>query len=213
MLIRNYGIYLAYPPTVDLRYEGLGRHLTAFLKGAAQRKDVRFVIVCPCWSKVGLIELCISEKVPLESFDIITPTKYPLSLKCYELYQQYKQRPVKTSFFTRLKKQLSKLSLITITNLQYRLFVSRNILEFILLVSLFLLGSPFVLLSFLLFMTMKKGSHIIMQFSKKFSLGRATSKFKRMLISPKTNAEVLDLYQHIAQREISLMLKLINGMP
>ena len=54
--MKKYGIYLAYPPKVDLRAEGLGRHLAEFLKAAQERGDVQFVIACPSWMKKSLVE-------------------------------------------------------------------------------------------------------------------------------------------------------------
>lgn len=47
MHVRHYGIFVAYPPTVDLRDQGLGRHLAMFLKGAEPIDDIKFTILCP----------------------------------------------------------------------------------------------------------------------------------------------------------------------
>src|SRR3954470_12597529 len=72
MSVKVYGIYLAYAPTIDLQYQGLGRYLAYFLKAAAKRSDVRFVVACPSWTKEGLIQLCESEGLAASSFDIIS---------------------------------------------------------------------------------------------------------------------------------------------
>ena len=57
MSVKTYGIYIAYAPTIDLRGEGLGRYLASFLRGAAERRDVDFVIACPSWAQIMLDEL------------------------------------------------------------------------------------------------------------------------------------------------------------
>lgn len=84
MFVKHYGIYLAFAPTVDLRHEGLGRYLAAFLKGAAGRTDVRFLLVCPSWSRKDLELLFASEGVPKDLFEIFSPDKKPLILRGYE---------------------------------------------------------------------------------------------------------------------------------
>ena len=95
--MKKYGIYLAYPPTVDLRAEGLGRHLAEFLKGAQARGDVRFVIACPSWMQKNLIELFDASGVSHDCFEIIAPVSKPVLLRLHEAYLAYKKRPKKLS--------------------------------------------------------------------------------------------------------------------
>ena len=82
MSMKNYGIYIAYPPTVDLRHEGLGRYLAAFLKGASAQKDVRFCVVCPSWSRESLSELFEAEGVPASSCHVVSPQGMPMCCAC-----------------------------------------------------------------------------------------------------------------------------------
>ena len=70
MPVKTYGIYLAYPPNVDLRTEGLGRQLAMFLKGAERLPDVRFVIACPSWTRQNLITLFETEGISLKDFQL-----------------------------------------------------------------------------------------------------------------------------------------------
>jgi glycosyltransferase involved in cell wall biosynthesis len=91
-VMKEYGIYVAYPPTVDLRAEGLGRYLAAFLKGAESRRDVRFTIVCPSWSHDSLEELFESEGVPKDRFRVVWPRGKPYVLYAYEAWRAYQQR-------------------------------------------------------------------------------------------------------------------------
>ena len=95
MPVKNYGIFVAYPPTVDLRDQGLGRYLALFLKGAQELPDVRFTIVCPSWSKETLRELFLSEQVSPEVFEIVAPEGKPYALRLFErirLYQTGRRR-------------------------------------------------------------------------------------------------------------------------
>lgn len=90
--VRKYGIYLAYPPTVDLRDQGLGRHLAMLLRGAEEISDVRFVIVCPSWSADSLGQLFKAEQVSSDLFEIVSPAGTPYILRCFEALKNYRKR-------------------------------------------------------------------------------------------------------------------------
>lgn len=90
--MKKYGIYLGYPPSVDLRAEGLGRHLAEFLKGAQDRDNVRFVIACPSWLRANIIQLCEACNVRAEGLEIISPESKPLLLNLYQRYFAFKNR-------------------------------------------------------------------------------------------------------------------------
>ena len=62
--VKTFGIYLAYPPTLDLRAEGLGRHLAEFLKEAKSCPTARFVIACPSWMRKSLDDLLEGVGIP-----------------------------------------------------------------------------------------------------------------------------------------------------
>lgn len=88
MPVTRYGIYLAYQPTVDMRAEGLGRHLAALLRAAQRRDDMRFVIACPSWSRDALRQLCESERIDPEAFDVVGPERKPALLRAYEAWSR-----------------------------------------------------------------------------------------------------------------------------
>jgi len=90
--VKIYGIYLAYPPPVDLRAEGLGRLLAEFLKAANRRGDVRFVIACPSWSRKNLQQLFEDAGIPPEGFDVIGPEIKPVLLGLYDFYRKFRDR-------------------------------------------------------------------------------------------------------------------------
>lgn len=92
--MRYFGIYLAYGPTVDLHKEGLGRLLSVFLKGASERKDVRFVIACPYWLKKNLVRFLEKNDISPAAFEIVSTNGVPLALRLYlALRKGPKKRP------------------------------------------------------------------------------------------------------------------------
>ena len=95
MPVRRYGIYLLYPPRVQLTSEGLGRLLAAFLRGSSSIEDVRFVIVCPSWLIAPLRELLTAEHVPLDRVEIHAPRHTPLLLALHNwlIGRRSKRRP------------------------------------------------------------------------------------------------------------------------
>lgn len=107
--MKKYGIYLAYPPTVDLRAEGLGRHLAEFLKGARARGDVRFVIACPSWMRENLAKLFEACGVGPDDFEIIAPSRKPLLLSAHERLVAFRRRKGEPAGGGRLRARLRKL--------------------------------------------------------------------------------------------------------
>lgn len=90
--MKKYGIYLSYPPAVDLRAEGLGRQLAEFIKGANSRDDVRFVVACPSWSTANLYQLFEACGIPANAVEVIAPDSKPLLLVIYQKYDSLKNR-------------------------------------------------------------------------------------------------------------------------
>src|SRR5437762_8586953 len=88
MPLKTYGIFLAYPPAIDLRVQGLGRYLADFLKGAAELDNVRIVIACPSWLRENLDQLFLSEHVAKEKIEILSPRQLPISLRLYQALQK-----------------------------------------------------------------------------------------------------------------------------
>src|SRR5262245_22570247 len=66
--MKTFGIYLAFPPLVNLRHEGIGRHLVTLLRAVEKRDDTRCVIACPSWSRASLNGLVSNESRPRQDF-------------------------------------------------------------------------------------------------------------------------------------------------
>lgn len=109
MPVRHYGIYLAYPPTVDLRGEGLGRHLAMFLKGAEGLRDIRFTIVCPSWTKKILVSLFESEQVPSAVYKIVAPEGTPYALRVFEAVRRYRGRKKRQGWISRIAQRTGQI--------------------------------------------------------------------------------------------------------
>ncbi|MER8697415.1 glycosyltransferase [Mesorhizobium opportunistum] len=73
MSVKTFGIYLAYGPRVDLRTEGLGRHLAEFLKASTHFENVRFVIAAPRWLRSPLKDLLENFDLDFASFELVSP--------------------------------------------------------------------------------------------------------------------------------------------
>jgi glycosyltransferase involved in cell wall biosynthesis len=210
--IKTYGIYLSYPPTVDLRAEGLGRHLAAFLNGAAEREDIRFVIVCPSWSKKSIQALCQSEKISEKSFDIITPKGGFFSLKVLEAYQFVLKKIKKHRLSVRKEKHQT--SFLILNRLKIKLASARSLIDFMLFIPR---AVTYCFLSLLLKLMVGLNNSLI-GFISFINLKRhhsSRSLFHRVhaaSLQPKDHDWVFDLFTHIERKENDLILTLINQM-
>jgi glycosyltransferase involved in cell wall biosynthesis len=92
MPVKIYGIFTAYHPGTEFRYEGLGRYLATFVRHGAEDAGIRFVIACPSWSRKGLRELLKDAGVDEASYSFIGPERPPLSLSLYEWWQRFRER-------------------------------------------------------------------------------------------------------------------------
>jgi glycosyltransferase involved in cell wall biosynthesis len=92
MAVRRYGIYLLYPPGLSLETQGLGRLMAAFLRGANESQDIRFVIVCPSWMRQPLHELLTAERVQFEGLEICAPSETPMLLAIHDRKKRMRLR-------------------------------------------------------------------------------------------------------------------------
>lgn len=142
MAIEKFGIFIAYPPTTDLRKEGLGHYLVSFLKGGSNIENVRFVVVCSSWIKEAIIELCVANQLDPDSFDLVCPQKMPVVLRLYFKIVNYKTKRARNRSRFRPFKFISQ-RYMSILNRIESLFLT---VESFLLLILF---SPLVLVFFI----------------------------------------------------------------
>lgn len=216
MPIKSFGIYLAYPPGVDLRHEGLGRYLAAFLKGASERKDVRFVIVCPSWSRSALADLFESEGVDNSLFDIVAPEKPPIVLRIYEAYNERKQKKTKRGWARRIVSVVRVMKDKLLNRVERRLVEANSYLDMfsvfiegLLISALAILTSP-LLLGYVFYICFVAARSRVENYLRPVT--RRIARLRRALKSPKDDTFVVRLYSGIARVESDRMLKLVDGL-
>jgi glycosyltransferase involved in cell wall biosynthesis len=214
--MKKFGIYLAYAPGLDLRHEGLGRYLAAFLKGAEGRDDVKFTLVCPSWTKKALHDLFQSEGVQEDVFEIVSPASVPMILRCYEEYIARKKKQKKVPFRERLAKKLFHWKAIVLGKIEERLItvdsytgLIRLGLEAVALCLLLLLFSPLLILLPVYALYLKVRVIVRKLFRP---LKRLVSRLQTAVGAPKEDSLVLRLYRRLEQVESDRMLQLINKM-
>jgi glycosyltransferase involved in cell wall biosynthesis len=216
MPVKVYGIYLAYAPTIDLQYQGLGRYLAYFLKAAAKRSDVRFVVACPSWTKEGLLKLCESEGLAAGTFDIISLPEKPLLLRAYERYLQYRRLPFRPSIFARLREAFLSKCLQHRLSIERRFATSRSALGLlpwlIYVVALAILLSPLLLVV----AAFRGIVHILRALRNRFvgfsGVARNLLRLQVLTTQPKEEALVLRLYRFMEQHETDVLTAKINRL-
>lgn len=212
MSVKHYGIYLHYAPYVDLRGEGLGRYLAAFLKAAVQLENVRFVVVCPSWSKKNLIDLCESEGVNLGGFDIDTPPRLPLLLRLYFFYKSLTQKSINIRPSAgRIRRILSVVN-GNLREAEKRIVLARNPVAFAFFMIYFsillIVSSPFLVLSWMLNHrnSIRKVLHSMGHLHALFK-----KKIKRVIGLLFGKSFLFNLYQAMEEQEANLLLKRVNA--
>lgn len=213
--MKKYGIYLAYPPTVDLRAEGLGRQLAEFLKGARHRGDTRFVIACPSWMRENLAKLFEACGVGPDDFEIIAPPRKPLLLSAHERLVAFRTRKGQAPRESRLRAYLRKLKSDVTRKVERQLAQTRSVsvtaLLGVLLLPLFLLALSVRLL--------KRAGRFAASLPGRLrgkNHGDTTEKegkrgIGNIVARPGSYSFVLRLYNAMEEAEASLLNELIRG--
>jgi hypothetical protein len=212
--VKTFGIYLLYPPKVDLRAEGLGRHLAAFLKEACRRTDVRFVIACPSWMRSSLDELFESAGIPPTAFEIIGPKDRPILLRIYDAYQtyaNYRRRQRRSRLSQYLRYLLRRIGLIA-TRTERLLVTTRSPVA---LISLVLLLLPLIVVVYSL--TLIK-SYILSLFAgsrlqRLWHRGRdkVLMAVRHLTVRPQNNPVAARFYRFMEDEEADLLCDHINS--
>jgi hypothetical protein len=214
--MKKYGIYLAYPPTVDLRAQGLGRYLAEFLKGAQERGDVRFVIVCPSWMKKDLVELFDASGVGKDCFEILAPAGKPVLLRLYEVLVALKNRTVRPRKFAKLSVWLVGKCSRIIASIERMLVSSRSVVLMpvlgIVLLPILLIAMvirEIVRLLTLVFILRKR----LVSYIKRRSsiINKLLERMSDLAAQHKQDTLVTRLYRVMEESEASLMRNLIEA--
>lgn len=224
MPMKNYGIYLAYPPTVDIRDQGLGRHLAMFLKGAEGIEDTQFTIVCPSWSQDMLHSLFESEQVSSEKFKIVAPEGQPYVLKVLDSVRRFRAKPRGLSFFSSIIRLFGQLGirlwdrwtarLVAINNVHTLLAVLfESIFYSLILVLAFIASSPLIFLLAIYGV----GRNLISRLYR--STGLSFGKWRPLLQhiwtvieAPERHDWILRIYDSMQKEEIGRMARKIDEL-
>jgi len=218
MSVKHYGIYLAYAPTVDLRHEGLGRYLASFLKGAALKKDVRFVLACPSWSRESLEALFEAEAVPKACVEIVAPKRMPALLRIYQKWLAYRKRPRSSSPLRRLLEWLQSAKGTYTERTLQQMAAAESIWSLALLLLPALgLGLVAVLMTplWLVLGGLVFAALAVRRLWRRcrMLLGRAINPLLRLTGQPKDEGMVVRMYRAMEQFEGQRMQALIEDLP
>lgn len=221
--MKYFGIFVTYPPTVNLTEQGLGRYLAAFIRGAEKQEMTRFIIACPTWSIEDLTHLFKNEGVQTRNIEFIHTNGIPYLLRLHKLLKLFSTSNIIKSNL------ISQLTLATKTVIEsmlkryadyalHRLVSIKTLPEFILgfiqAISILALASPIIALGLIglagitlfnllagtLYRTIIRPS-----FRKKIDAALSLIFFK-----PQNSALIIKLYQLMHNTESQRLVKLIN---
>lgn len=215
--MKTYGIYVCYPPTVDMRNEGLGRYLTAFIKGAENIEGVDFKIVCPSWSKDDLNLLFESEDVSLNKVSITAPDEEPIILKVFNFVRKIKNKSalrknnrIQRMFdfaYNKVQHRLNKISIRLASS--YKITsLGPAVFETIILFLIAIVIMPFAAvfgISWIILKKIRKNRYLSL-------LNKTLKKFFKTLDNPKNEGFVVSLYNSMVEAESERMLGLIKEL-
>lgn len=217
MSLKVFGIYLAYAPSLDLRHEGLGRYLAAFLKGTEAREDVKFVLVCPSWSRKGLDELFLSEGVNTKNFEIVSPPKVPVILRAYEAYLARKRKKRRTSMLKRALQRGISFKNAIVARFEDRLVNASSGWGLCLAageaLAIFILSLPFLPLIASALLVYLGWAYPKKKFAPHRFASRYLLRFRKVVGKPKDDAFVLRVYRGLERVESERMLNIIADLP
>lgn len=213
--MKKYGIYTCFPPDVDLRHEGLGRYLAAFIKGAENNKNAKFVLLCPSWSLKDLEKLFESENVPLDLVEIHAPKGEPVILKVYNTVKKLKENKKKkqqgylTRFIAKLKKVPNSLMRHFEKKIS-RTYTIWGILPIgvyaLIFISLIIMFLP-IYIGVLAVSVLLRKSRILSLFTR---LKIVIRRISTIFANPKNDSLVLNLYDGMIQAETDRMHELVK---
>jgi len=213
MSVKRFGIYIAFPPQVNLCSEGLGRHLAAFIKATQTRKDIQFVIACPSWSRESLHKLCDEENIDFTQLQILGPTQKPMFLMLFELLQKWKKNKSKGRIRSYLRKLVGHIK--KPYHLLTRKWVcTRNVLVFVILSPIcapsLLLQKPYLLFKSAITRLTTLLHNVPKLFERKLPTQLQNKIPLRQMHALKQNGLILKLYRMMETAEMELMHKHIR---
>jgi glycosyltransferase involved in cell wall biosynthesis len=208
--VKTYGIYLAYPPGLDLRTEGLGRLLGEFLKEATSRTDRKFVIACPSWTRKSLIQLSEGAGIPAETLEILGSEQKPKLLEFYDWYVAYRRRERGKSRIIPIFRRLRSVYLRSLASAERFLVTTRSAL---LLAILTLLAFPFVVVGLAAKAVLDFSAKLLLQTQRFWHpwYARYLTVIRRLTVTPQASSTAVRLFRFMEEAEAKLLVKQINS--
>lgn len=221
MPVRHYGIYLAYPPTIDMRAEGLGRYFASFLKGAEGLNDIQFTIVCPSWTKKTLASLFESEQVSSEIYRIVAPEGAPYALRVFEAIRRYRGRQKRQGWISRIAQRTGRIG----ERLWERLTERAMAVHDVITLTQFLIESAGVIIFLVFFACFALPFALLFVFGRAVALiayrlgavfrGKWRALLERVLVAlsaPQDDSWMLRLFDKMQQEEMRRMRAKIDAL-
>ncbi|MBR0850299.1 glycosyltransferase [Bradyrhizobium diazoefficiens] len=216
MPVKRVGIYLAYAPTINLQYQGLGRYLACFLKAATRRTDIRIIIACPSWMRESLLEMCNSEGIATGALDFVSPPGKPLLLRAHERYVQRKGSASWIGRIVRWRRAANAALEQHRLSIERQLATSRSIWQLLglgaYIAALCILLSPIVLLMIAKTILAGIWRAITGYLMRTLDLQSMVNRAITTLVQPKNEAVALRLYRFMEQHETDVMVEMINRL-
>jgi glycosyltransferase involved in cell wall biosynthesis len=203
--VKTYGIYVAYPPWTQLEGEGLGRYLAAFVRGASQSGQARFVIACPGWTRPGLESLFKKSGVPDDAVEFLAPRGVPGVIRLAS--RRRRKDGVQAPPRTRIKRRRWSGLRHTVAAALGRLVTSRQVLLLLVVSVLVSVATlPLLLVGGLLGLAGKGLSRVLKRplRSTRDGLSSAKRRFRRGL-------EKLSMSRAMYEAELQMVHRLIDG--
>lgn len=214
--MKKFGVYITYPPGINLTGEGLGVHLCHLIRGAVE-SGIAIVVACPSWSRKSLSKLFESHGIPVENLEFLTPTGFPTALLIREWLIRMAQRLKRRKGF-RLPLNLSSLASSLVERSVKYIVRSRHPVDFtvrslcLLAVSIILLpiAAMVALPILLLFVPLRAVRLIFRKVIQLHYFSRLVSCLSLALTSPQKAGWLEDFFSAMEAEEIQALHKLIR---
>ncbi|MCA1293920.1 glycosyltransferase [Paenibacillus sp. alder61] len=201
--VNKVAFFLGFGPGDNLSIHGIGR-LIAFILKENEKKNDRFVLFCPEWSRESVSLLLKDHKISLNCFEIVTTKKIPFGIKLRNLIAARRKKVAKeskTKLF--LKKVMSKVKNFGRNLVANYMSTSSRVLLILKTLLFALIG--ILLLPFLIIAGVIK----IIAIAKK-RLAKVTKSKLLKKISPVFRRIAGGVYQTLIDEELNNLVNLIN---
>ncbi|EGV20009.1 glycosyltransferase [Thiocapsa marina] len=214
--VKHYGIYLAYPPAVDIRAQGLGRYLAAFLKAAHRCDNVRFVVLCPSWSREAILKLFEDERVDIEETYIVSPDAQYVALRLYDKLKSLRDRTYRMTFLGRLLASAKSMGAEHIRWIETTLVQTKRIWVFSGVAIYWVLLAALAAAPLLVYVLIKEFTLFLKvpsrQIQQRPPISALADRLRGVWQRPEGDSFVYRLYRRMEQSEVDELVRIANSL-